>query len=114
HKGPHRRTQGRSGSIIQYVHEVGRVARKSCRAADLLNGDRMPSPPFQPQPPHRPAFARPRPAPGAASPDTVVGRMTPISHAGKLPWVQLRNALFHPNIFLKMIGRMDPRAKNGD
>ena len=49
-----------------------------------------------------------------SDPLTVQGRMTPISHAGKLPWVQLRNALFHPSIFQKMVGRMDPRAKNGD
>jgi 23S rRNA (cytosine1962-C5)-methyltransferase len=40
--------------------------------------------------------------------------MSPISHTGKLPWVQLRNAIFHPNIFKKMIGRVDPRVKNGD
>jgi 23S rRNA (cytosine1962-C5)-methyltransferase len=40
--------------------------------------------------------------------------MTPISHTGQLPWVQLRNALFHPSIFQKMVGRVDPKAKNGD
>jgi 23S rRNA (cytosine1962-C5)-methyltransferase len=40
--------------------------------------------------------------------------MAPISHAGQLPWVQLRNAVFHPSIFRKMVGRIDPRAKNGD
>jgi 23S rRNA (cytosine1962-C5)-methyltransferase len=40
--------------------------------------------------------------------------MTPISHAGTLPWVQLRNALFHPSIFRKMVGRIDPKARNGD
>ena len=26
----------------------------------------------------------------------------------------MRNALFHPSIFRKMIGRIDPHAKNGD
>jgi 23S rRNA (cytosine1962-C5)-methyltransferase len=31
-----------------------------------------------------------------------------------LPWIQLRNALFHPAIYRKMIGRMDPAARNGD
>jgi 23S rRNA (cytosine1962-C5)-methyltransferase len=46
--------------------------------------------------------------------DEQAGRMSPISHTGKLPWVQLRNAIFHPNIFKKMIGRVDPRVKNGD
>ena len=61
-----------------------------------------------PRPPH--SF---RPAPGAdlSSPQ---GRMTPINHTGPLPWVQLRNATFHPSIFKKMIGRLAPNAKNGD
>ena len=56
-----------------------------------------------------------RPAAGDA-PETLApqGRMTPISHTGPLPWVQLRNATFHPSIFKKMIGRIDPRAENGD
>jgi 23S rRNA (cytosine1962-C5)-methyltransferase len=40
--------------------------------------------------------------------------MEPIKHAGALPWVQLRNAIYHPSIFRKMIGRIDPGAKNGD
>ena len=40
--------------------------------------------------------------------------MTPIVHTGGLPWVQLRNALFGPSIFRKMIGRIDPAARNGD
>jgi 23S rRNA (cytosine1962-C5)-methyltransferase len=42
------------------------------------------------------------------------GRMTPLAHEGPLPWVQLRNAQFHPSIFRKMIGRMGPTARNGD
>ncbi len=50
----------------------------------------------------------------ASDPATAHGRMTPVHHAGPLPWVQLRNATFHPSIFKKMIGRIDPRAKNGD
>jgi 23S rRNA (cytosine1962-C5)-methyltransferase len=40
--------------------------------------------------------------------------MSPIEHSGPLPWLQLRNAVYHPSIFRKMIGRMDPSAKNGD
>lgn len=44
----------------------------------------------------------------------VQGRMVPIAHEGPLPWVQLRNAVFHPNIFRKMIGRIDEDAENGD
>jgi len=40
--------------------------------------------------------------------------MAPISHTGILPWIQLRNAIFHPAIFQKMIGRTSPTAKNGD
>jgi 23S rRNA (cytosine1962-C5)-methyltransferase len=40
--------------------------------------------------------------------------MAPVEHAGPLPWLQLRNALYHPSIFRKMIGRIDPAAKNGD
>jgi len=42
------------------------------------------------------------------------GRMVSIQHSGPLPWVQLRNAIFHPSIFRKMIGRMDPAVRNGD
>lgn len=42
------------------------------------------------------------------------GRMVAIHHTGPLPWVQLRNAVFHPVIFRKMIGRSDPKAHNGD
>src|SRR5215475_901751 len=57
-----------------------------------------------------------RPAPSArrSDPSEVQGRMKPVSHNGPLPWVQLRNAMFHPSIYRKMIGRIDPRAKNGD
>ncbi len=40
--------------------------------------------------------------------------MVNIQHKGPLPWLQLRNATFHPSIFRKMIGRVDPRARNGD
>ncbi len=40
--------------------------------------------------------------------------MTPLQHDGPLPWVQLRNAQFHPSIFRKMIGRIAPEARNGD
>lgn len=40
--------------------------------------------------------------------------MMPITHAGPLPWVQLRNAVYHPAIFRKMVGRTDPAARNGD
>jgi 23S rRNA (cytosine1962-C5)-methyltransferase len=40
--------------------------------------------------------------------------MVPIKHEGKLPWVQLRNVVYHPSIFRKMLGRIDPGAKNGD
>src|SRR4051812_15094289 len=68
-------------------------------------------------PPHRAEGAL-RPLPRGVvrlpEPDEQAGRMSPISHTGKLPWVQLRNAIFHPNIFKKMIGRVDPRTKNGD
>jgi 23S rRNA (cytosine1962-C5)-methyltransferase len=49
-----------------------------------------------------------------ADPEEAQGRMTPIRHEGKLPWVQLRNAVYHPSIFRKMVGRIDPGAKNGD
>ena len=42
------------------------------------------------------------------------GRMVPIRHTGDLPWVQLRNAIFHPNVFQKMIGRTGPNVTNGD
>ncbi|HEY4330572.1 MAG TPA: hypothetical protein VGN88_12610, partial [Phycisphaerae bacterium] len=47
-------------------------------------------------------------------PQAMHGRMTAITHSGPLPWVQLRNAIFHPSIFRKMIGRMDTRVANGD
>ncbi len=47
-------------------------------------------------------------------PSSPHGRMTPISHSGPLPWIQLRNAVFHPSIFKKMLGRLDTRIKNGD
>lgn len=40
--------------------------------------------------------------------------ITPINHTGPLPWVQLRNAVFHPSIYRKMIGRSDLKARNGD
>ncbi len=42
------------------------------------------------------------------------GRMTPIKHERPLPWVQLRNAIFHPSIFRKMVGRVDPATRNGN
>jgi 23S rRNA (cytosine1962-C5)-methyltransferase len=41
-------------------------------------------------------------------------RMKAIQHTGPLPWVQLRNANFHPSIFKKMIGAIDAKAQNGD
>src|SRR3954467_8838310 len=76
---------------------------------------------FPSRPPHHGPRSRPTgpvgrsPAPRTINdPEAVHGRMTAISHTGPLPWVQLRNALFHPSIFRKMIGRIDPRAKNGD
>lgn len=55
-------------------------------------------------PAHRPPVA-PAEAPVA---------LAPVKHTGDLPWVQLRNAVYHPAIFRKMIGKTDPRAKNGD
>jgi len=33
---------------------------------------------------------------------------------GPLPWAQLRNAIYHPSVFRKMIGRTGPGAENGD
>lgn len=76
-----------------------------------------PPPPPPPNRPFRPArpFNRPSPHP-APRPDidAPMGRMAPINHEGSLPWVQLRNALFHPSIYRKMIGRISPEAKNGD
>lgn len=42
------------------------------------------------------------------------GRMVPIRHTGPLPWVQLRNAALQVAIFRKMVGRLDPKARNGD
>ena len=74
--------------------------------------------------PGRPAPFRPRTAPPTPRPladgggdDSLAGqhgRMVPIKHEGPLPWAQLRNAIYHPNVFRKMIGRVDPAAKNGD
>ena len=65
-----------------------------------------------------PDLPRPRPArpfsPADAEGGTARSRMKAIQHAGPLPWVQLRNANFHPSIFKKMIGAMDGKAKNGD
>lgn len=64
---------------------------------------------------HRPDPRAPRRPDGPPpAPDAQAGRMAPITHAGPLPWVQLRNAVFHPSIFRKMVGRVDPRACNGD
>jgi len=67
----------------------------------------------QPQPFQTPGN---RPAPRATrhNPETAQGRMVPIKHEGPLPWVQLRNAVFHPSIFRKMIGRIGPKVENGD
>jgi len=50
----------------------------------------------------------------AVDADETHGRMEAVKHAGPLPWVQLRNAIYHPSIFRKMIGRIDPAARNGD
>jgi 23S rRNA (cytosine1962-C5)-methyltransferase len=62
-----------------------------------------------------PAGARPpgnmRPAPAGES---AAARMVPVQNDSPLPWVQLRNAVFHPSIFRKMVGRMDPRVRAGD
>ena len=59
-----------------------------------------PPPPYRgPQPQRRPMPAPFRPARTINDPGAMHGRMTPISHTGPLPWVQLRNALFHPSIF---------------
>jgi 23S rRNA (cytosine1962-C5)-methyltransferase len=55
-----------------------------------------------------------RPARPAPDLSAAQGRMEPVQHSGLLPWLQLRNALFHPSIYRKMIGRVDPAAKNGD
>src|SRR4051794_33198303 len=66
--------------------------------------DNFRGPPRPPRP-----FQRAAPDPASAH-----GRMTPITHTGALPWVQLRNAIFHPTIFKKMIGRMDTKVENGD
>ena len=52
--------------------------------------------------------------PGDLAVSGAKGRMVAIHHEGPLPWLQLRNAAFHPVIFRKMIGRTDPAAKNGD
>lgn len=43
-------------------------------------------------------------------------RMKPLQRppGDLLPWVQLRNAHFHPSIYKKMIGAMDSKVKNGD
>ena len=46
--------------------------------------------------------------------ESAEGRMVPIKHEGNLPWVQLRNAIYHPNVFRKMVGRVAPGAENGD
>ncbi len=66
-----------------------------------------------PQKPSGPKFPVPSEPRGEEAGETQ-GRMKPISHAGKLPWVQLRNAMFHPSIYRKMVGRMDQRVQNGD
>src|SRR4051794_6564393 len=50
----------------------------------------------------------------AADLTETLGRMAPIEHTGLMPWVQLRNAIYHPSIFRKMVGRMDTTVKNGD
>ena len=71
-----------------------------------------PRPPHSSRPPFRPSA--PRPPFRQPNPEETVGRMNPIKHDGPLPWVQLRNAIFHPSIFRKMIGRIDPAARNGD
>ena len=69
-----------------------------------------------PRPPQRPPFrpSAPRPPFRQPNPEESHGRMIPIKHTGPLPWVQLRNAIFHPSIFRKMIGRISPEARNGD
>ncbi len=41
-------------------------------------------------------------------------RMAPLQPGGPLPWVQLRNAAFSAALFRKMVGRIDPRARDGD
>ena len=47
---------------------------------------------------------------------TARDRMKPLQRppGEGLPWVQLRNANFHPSIFKKMIGSLDRGVKNGD
>ena len=73
----------------------------------------MPDKPFnRPGPGETPGSSRGQSAAGGG--EEAVGRMVPVKHEGALPWVQLRNAAYSPSIFRKMIGRMDPKAANGD
>ena len=80
----------------------------------------MPPVPSEPSPssgptgrPAAPAHRRPV---GPAAAGSTRDRMKPIQRTeGRLlPWIQLRNANFHPTIFRKMIGAIDAKAKNGD
>jgi 23S rRNA (cytosine1962-C5)-methyltransferase len=78
----------------------------------------MPQPTSQPPHPSRrpspPPGQGPRHSGGEAAAVLSRDRMKALQHTGPLPWVQLRNANFHPSIFKKMIGAIDGRAKNGD
>lgn len=38
----------------------------------------------------------------------------PAKHAGPLPWVKLRSAASGPQLFKRMVGEVDPKAKAGD
>jgi 23S rRNA (cytosine1962-C5)-methyltransferase len=41
-------------------------------------------------------------------------RLARFEHSGPEPWVQLRNANFHPLLYKKMVGAADPAARPGD
>ncbi|TWT43719.1 Ribosomal RNA large subunit methyltransferase I [Phycisphaerae bacterium RAS1] len=55
-----------------------------------------------------------RPPPESQPPDAAESPSAPPSGARQSPWVVLRSATFHPFIFRRMIGHVDPAARPGD
>ncbi len=58
--------------------------------------------------------ALPSAPPAAALKIPAQGRLAALEHRGPLPWLQLRNAVYSAALYRKMLGRMDPRIRDGD
>lgn len=77
----------------------------------------MPRPPPRRRDPDRndpPAASGEAPPRPAGPPPAPTVRLAPVQHSGPEPWVQLRNANYHPLLYKKMVGAADPAARPGD